>query len=161
MKKITNDILWDFADELLPIAQQKEIEQLLATNPALQQQLDTILQQKTLLSSSDLAQPNVDFSSTLLEKWAAIQQIQPIEIPAPSSNMFFLKVLFTSFMILSISLLYIAFSKNTISEPFEIEIPNIEFPWSKLSFMLVSILAMLSVRLLEKMIVFRYARLAF
>jgi hypothetical protein len=161
MKEITNDILWDFADELLPIAQQKEIEQLLANDPMLQQQLDIILQQKTLLSSSDLEQPNVDFSTSLLEKWALQQQTQPVETTQVSSNMFFLKVLFISFIILSISLLYIAFSKNTISEPFEIEIPNIEFPWAKMSFILVSILAMLSVRLLEKMIVFRYTRLAF
>jgi hypothetical protein len=161
MKEITNDILWDFADELLPIAQQKEIKQALANNPELQQQLDIILQQKALLSSSDLAQPNVDFSSTLLEKWTTMQQVQPVEITTPSSNMFFLKVLFTSFMILSIGLLCFAFSKNTTSEAIQIEIPNIEFAWSKLSFILVSILAMLSVRLLEKMIVFRYARLAF
>jgi hypothetical protein len=157
MKKITNDILWDFADELLPIAQQKEVAQLLENNPALQKQLDTIRQQKTLFASSKLEQPDVDFGATLLSKWSAIQAAQSVEITQPTSNLFFLKVLFTSFMVLCISLLCIVFSKNTAIEPFDIEIPNIEFEWSKLSFILVSILAMLSVQLVEKAIEFHFA----
>jgi hypothetical protein len=155
MKKITDDILWDFADGLLSNAQQKEIEQLLANNPALQQQLNIILQQKALFSSSDLERPNLDFSATLLEKWALEPQAQPAEVAPVSSNILLLKILFASFVALSLGLLYFAFSTNTVSEPLQIEIPNIEFPWSKISFILVSILAMLGVRLLEKMIVFR------
>lgn len=159
MKKITNDILWDFADGLLPTTQQKEVELLLANNPALQQQLNVILQKKALLSYNELEQPSVDFASNLLGKWALIQQTQHLETIPVSSNIRFLKILFISFIAMSISLSYIVFSTNNISEPLQIGIPTIEIPWSKISFMLVSILAMLSVLLLEKMMLIRYVRL--
>jgi hypothetical protein len=155
MKKITEDILWDFADQLLPNDQQKEIEILIANDPALQKQLDAILQQKTLFSSTEMEQPNVDFSSTLLEKWAIEQETQTVENTQLSGSFSLLKIIFTSFVFMSIGLIYFTFSQNTVSEPLPIEIPNIEIPWSKMYFILVSILALLSVRFIEKWIVFR------
>lgn len=151
MKKITNDILWDFADGLLPNTQQKEIAQALLDNPTLQEQLDVIIQQKVLFSTTELEQPKLDFATTLLEKWAAEQPLQTATIAAPTTQVPLLKGLFASFILLSITLLYLTFSSNTVSEPLPIVVPNIEIPWSKMSFILVSILAMLSIRLLEKM----------
>ncbi len=151
MKKITNDILWDFADGLLPNAQQKEIAQALLDNPTLQQQLDVIIKQKALFSTTELEQPKLDFATTLLEKWVLEQPLQTAPTVAHSTQISLLKGLFVSFILLSIILLYFAFSSNTVSEPLPIVIPNIEIPWSKMSFILVSILAMLSIRLLEKM----------
>ncbi len=155
MKKITDDTLWNFADELLSNDQHKEIEILMKNDPLLRQRVEAIFQQKTLLFGSGLEQPNADFSAKLLAQWTLENSATPVEIVQNSTNLFVLKAIFSAFIVLSISLLCIAFSNNTVSEPLPIEIPNIDFSWSKISFLLVSILAMLSVRLFEKVIVFR------
>jgi hypothetical protein len=156
MKKITDDILWDFADQLLSATQHKEVAELIKNDPALQKKWNAILQQKVVMSSSDLVLPNTDFSSNLLEIWQVEQQTKVIEIQQPTANMFLLKVLFISFTLLSLVLLYIAISQNSTTEPLPIQIPNIEFVWSKILFILVGVVAMINVRLIEKIILYRY-----
>ncbi len=156
MKKITDEQLWNLEDGLLSDAQKIEIEQEISKNTAIQVRFDNIQSQKMLFSMSEMEKPKPDFAKKLLQNWQVEQQSISLETTTFAANYTPLKMVFAAFGLLSLMLLFFAFSNIGSSEPLGIVLPAFHFPWKSISLSLSVIAAVITVFFIEKLIVFKF-----
>jgi anti-sigma factor RsiW len=71
--KLTNEILWDYADGFLNEEDKLRVDAYLRQNPAKQTQLDGILSEKCSFSTLPLEKPNAGFTQQVMSAWTAEQ----------------------------------------------------------------------------------------
>jgi hypothetical protein len=72
--QLTEELLWDYADDLLSDAEKDRVAAQLHLQPAQQLRLDAILGEKKAMFDMPLARPANDFSKQVMKAWAAEQQ---------------------------------------------------------------------------------------
>ncbi len=74
------NLLWDYADGLLSLSEQRHVEALLANDPALKKGLEGILLKKNAFSSLSLAQTPASFATNVLAAWQQ-EQLETVYVP--------------------------------------------------------------------------------
>jgi anti-sigma factor RsiW len=77
------NLLWDYADDLLSPSERQQVEALLANDPTLKQGLERILLEKNTFSSLPLEQTPMSFSNNVMAAW---QQEQSVAVYVPQPN---------------------------------------------------------------------------
>ncbi|MCB0576434.1 MAG: hypothetical protein KDC61_17900 [Saprospiraceae bacterium] len=70
---MNDDVLWDYADQLLPETERLRVEAYLEQHPEWKERLAAIESEKRMLSSMPLEKPRAGFADRVMAAWAAEQ----------------------------------------------------------------------------------------
>jgi hypothetical protein len=152
---VTQEILWNYADDLLSLSERKAVEAALLQDDVLQKQLAEILQEKKLFSQLSLEKPSLDFASNVLSSWQAEQSFEPVV----QKSKYVFKIMIGLFIALTISFLYMIFSTPSINSDPIIEVPS-NLPWQSISISIAFLVAIVAVKFVEKIWLYRQFRLS-
>lgn len=67
---LTDDLLWDYADGLLSLAEKQQVDAYLQQHPAWQHKMEAVLTEKKSFSQLSLSKPHPGFSDRVMAAWA-------------------------------------------------------------------------------------------
>lgn len=72
---LTDDLLWDYADDFLPADEKQRVDAYLRQHPEWQKRLDALLAEKRALRELPLESPRPGFAESVMAAWA-VEQVQ-------------------------------------------------------------------------------------
>lgn len=145
---VTENTLWDYADNLLSAQERQAVEIAIANDPTLRTQLDEILQFQQNLSQQTLDQPNANLSQHILQAWAQ-EQASATEFKANYRPLY---VIATFVGVVTFALLIIA--ARSIN-PIEITLPSFDFSNQLLLISTEFLTAIVAILFIDKLIKYR------
>lgn len=148
-KIVTENTLWDYADNLLSMQERQAVEIAIATDPILRAQLDEILQFQQGLSLQTSEFPNANLSQQILQSWAQEQAASQVEFKANYRPLYvimtFVAIVFFIAIIITIQ------SVQSIS----LVIPTFDFYNQTMQISLAFISAIIGVLFIERLVKYR------
>jgi anti-sigma factor RsiW len=96
------NLLWDYADDLLSPSERTQVEALLANDPTLKQGLEHILLEKNTFSSLPLEHTPISFASNVMAAWQQEQGVATVYVPQPNWIIRSIAAIFTLLLVASL-----------------------------------------------------------
>ncbi|MBL7809626.1 MAG: hypothetical protein JNN28_17530 [Saprospiraceae bacterium] len=158
--KLTDEILWDYADGFLPAEERIQVESWLRQHPESQVRLDHILVEKRAFASAPMEKPDSGFAQQVMNAWA--QEHAPVKSTVAKKTLDWIFWAAGSILIFMVFVPFLLAPDAPATKPMQIPekfVPQISVPaydWAGLLnshmtyFLILAILAFLSLKLLDK-----------
>lgn len=125
--KITDDVLWDYADGLLQAEEKRQIEAYLVQHPEQKAKLEAILDARKAMTALPLESPNTGFAQQVMSAWATkhapAQKLAPAKAKGQDWILWLIAVTFGLMILIPFW-----FSSATTTPGYSLEIPESYLP---------------------------------
>jgi anti-sigma factor RsiW len=159
---LTDDILWDYADDLLAAQEKQQVEAYLKQHPEWQAKLTAIRAEQRALATLPLQKPGAGFSDRVMATWTAEHMKSFAAAAPPKKRDWIILTLAGSMGMLILAPIVVMVIAAIGATPAEISVPTIQTPsidtdiWAQalagpvFQTALIGIFAILMLRIIDK-----------
>ncbi len=153
---LTDDLLWDYADDFLAAEDKLRVDAFLRQHPEWQERLDAIMAEKRAFHALPLEKPHPGFSDKVMAAWAAETHAS---WSASAKGKDWIVLLISAVLGLFICAAFVVAAMQAAPAPLPVELPKMPaYEWGRvfdnqvLQFGLFFALALMTIKFVEKYI---------